>query len=116
MQRKACDFDRWLAGMRRLQRARRWLSDAAPTASSEWSGSAPASRCGSARRGGECWHGRGASWASTRDGSFTIRDAKRAARSSLRRALEVLRRAGSGRRRWRYAAEVAVTWEQLELW
>ena len=51
-----------------------------------------------------------------RDGSVALRDAKRAARSIPLERVEVLRRAGRGRPRWRNAAEVAVTWEQLALW
>ena len=49
------------------------------------------------------------------DGSVTLRDPDGSARSIRPERLEVRRPGSRGRLRWRIVAEVAVTWEQLEL-
>ena len=50
------------------------------------------------------------------DGSFTIYDADGAARSLRPERLEVRRPGRRGRLTWQVLSEVALTWEQLELW
>ena len=64
--------------------------------------------------GGRWWTGRMSSVAS--DGSFTIYDTDGAARSLRPERLEVRRPGASGRLTWQLLSDVAVTWEQLELW
>jgi hypothetical protein len=49
------------------------------------------------------------------DGSVTLRDPDGAARSIRPECLEIRRPGSRGRLRWRVVSEVAVTWEQLEL-
>ncbi|MEO5724952.1 MAG: hypothetical protein ABIQ39_02960 [Ilumatobacteraceae bacterium] len=50
------------------------------------------------------------------DGSITVFDANGAARSLRPERIEVRRPSGRGRLSWQLLSEVAVTWEQLELW
>ncbi len=64
--------------------------------------------------GGRWWTGRMSSVAA--DGSFTIYDSDGAARSLRPERLEVRRPAARGRLTWQVLSDVAVTWEQLELW
>jgi hypothetical protein len=64
--------------------------------------------------GGRWWTGRMSSVAA--DGSFTIYDTDGAARSLRPERLEVRRPAAHGRLTWQVLSDVAVTWEQLELW
>jgi len=49
------------------------------------------------------------------DGSVTLRDPDGSARSIRPERLEIKRPGSRGRLRWRVVSEVAVTWEQLEL-
>lgn len=50
------------------------------------------------------------------DGSITLRDSDGAARSHRPETLQVRRPHGArGRLVWKYVSEVAVTWEQLEM-
>ncbi len=49
------------------------------------------------------------------DGSITLHDPDGAARSLRPEQVEVKRPGSRGRLRWRLVSEVAVTWEQLEL-
>ena len=49
------------------------------------------------------------------DGSVTLRDPDGAARSLRPERLEIRRPGTRGRLRWRLVTDVAVTWEQLEL-
>lgn len=49
------------------------------------------------------------------DGSVTLRDPDGSARSIRPERLEIRRPGSRGRLRWRVVSEVAVTWEQLEL-
>lgn len=49
------------------------------------------------------------------DGSITLRDPDGSARSLRPEVVEVRRPGSRGRLRWRVVSEVAVTWEQLEL-
>jgi hypothetical protein len=49
------------------------------------------------------------------DGSITLHDADGAARSLRPEKVQVRRPGGRGRLTWQYVSEVAVTWEQLEL-
>jgi hypothetical protein len=49
------------------------------------------------------------------DGSITLHDPHGAARSMRPEVLEVRRPGPRGRLRWMVVSEVAVTWEQLEL-
>ena len=64
--------------------------------------------------GGRWWLGR--MHAVAADGSFTIYDTDGAARSLRPERLEVRRPGRHGRLTWQVLSEVAVTWEQLELW
>jgi hypothetical protein len=50
------------------------------------------------------------------DGSITIHDANGAARSLRPERVEVRRPGTSGRLTWQLVSDVAITWEQLELW
>ena len=50
------------------------------------------------------------------DGSILLHDADGAARNLRPTAVEVRRPGSRGRLCWRTVADVAVTWEQLELW
>jgi hypothetical protein len=50
------------------------------------------------------------------DGSITIHDANGAARSLRPERVEVRRPGGRGRLTWQRVSDVAITWEQLELW
>ena len=50
------------------------------------------------------------------DGSITIYDADGAARNLRPERIEVRRPGARGRLTWRLLSDVAVTWEQLELW
>ena len=50
------------------------------------------------------------------DGSITIFDANGAARSLRAERVEVRRPSGRGRLTWQSASDVAITWEQLQLW
>ena len=50
------------------------------------------------------------------DGSITIHDANGAARSLRPERVEVRRPGNSGRLTWQLVSDVAITWEQLELW
>lgn len=50
------------------------------------------------------------------DGSITFRDGDGSAHSQRPEALQVRRPGARGRLVWRGVSEVAVTWEQLELW
>lgn len=50
------------------------------------------------------------------DGSITLHDPNGAARSLRPHAVEVRRPGARGRLRWQLVSDVAVTWEQLELW
>jgi hypothetical protein len=49
------------------------------------------------------------------DGSVTLRDPDGSARSIRPENLQIRRPGSRGRLRWRVVSEVAVTWEQLEL-
>lgn len=49
------------------------------------------------------------------DGSITLHDADGAARSLRPEKVQVRRPGGRGRLTWQYVSDVAVTWEQLEL-
>lgn len=49
------------------------------------------------------------------DGSITLRDPDGSARSLRPERVEIRRPGSRGRLRWRVVSEVAVTWEQLEL-
>lgn len=49
------------------------------------------------------------------DGSITLRDPDGSARSLRPDRVEVRRPGSRGRLRWRVVSDVAVTWEQLEL-
>ncbi|MEO1056724.1 MAG: hypothetical protein AAFY28_07405 [Actinomycetota bacterium] len=49
------------------------------------------------------------------DGSVTLRDPDGSARSLRPERVEIRRPGSRGRLRWRVVSEVAVTWEQLEL-
>lgn len=64
--------------------------------------------------GGRWWTGRMSSVAA--DGSFTIYDTDGAARSLRPERIEVRRPAARGRLTWQLLSDVAITWEQLELW
>ncbi|MFT3855812.1 MAG: hypothetical protein QM733_24265 [Ilumatobacteraceae bacterium] len=64
--------------------------------------------------GGKWWPGRLHSVAA--DGSFTIYDADGAARSLRPERLEVRRPGRHGRLTWQLLSDVALTWEQLQLW
>ncbi|MCU1503840.1 MAG: hypothetical protein JWM12_3194 [Ilumatobacteraceae bacterium] len=64
--------------------------------------------------GGRWWNGRMSSVAA--DGSFTIYDTDGAARSLRPERIEVRRPANRGRLTWQLLSDVAITWEQLELW
>ncbi len=50
------------------------------------------------------------------DGSITIYDTDGAARNLRPERIEVRRPGARGRLTWRLLSDVAVTWEQLELW
>ena len=50
------------------------------------------------------------------DGSITIYDANGAARSLRPERVEVRRPGGRGRLTWQTVSDVAITWEQLQLW
>ena len=50
------------------------------------------------------------------DGSITIHDANGAARSLRPERVEVRRPGDRGRLTWQLISDVAITWEQLELW
>lgn len=50
------------------------------------------------------------------DGSITIYDANGAARSLRPERVEVRRPGGRGRLTWQTISDVAITWEQLQLW
>lgn len=50
------------------------------------------------------------------DGSIQLSDPDGAARNLRPHAVEVRRPGARGRLQWRLVSEVAVTWEQLELW
>jgi hypothetical protein len=50
------------------------------------------------------------------DGSITIHDANGAARSLRPERVEVRRPGNAGRLTWQLVSDVAITWEQLELW
>lgn len=50
------------------------------------------------------------------DGSITIFDANGAARSLRPQRVEVRRPGGRGRLTWQAISDVAITWEQLQLW
>jgi hypothetical protein len=50
------------------------------------------------------------------DGSVTIHDENGAARSLRPERVEVRRPGSRGRLTWQRVSDVAVTWEQLELW
>lgn len=50
------------------------------------------------------------------DGSITLHDVNGAARSLRPTMVEVRRPGPRGRLRWQLVSEVAITWEQLELW
>lgn len=50
------------------------------------------------------------------DGSITIFDADGAARSLRPDRIEVRRPGSRGRLTWQLISDVAVTWEQLQLW
>jgi hypothetical protein len=50
------------------------------------------------------------------DGSITIHDANGAARSLRPERVEVRRPGNGGRLTWQLVSDVAITWEQLELW
>ncbi len=49
------------------------------------------------------------------DGSITLRDPDGSARSLRADRVEIRRPGSRGRLRWRVASDVAITWEQLEL-
>jgi hypothetical protein len=49
------------------------------------------------------------------DGSITLHDTDGAARSLRPETVQVRRPGGRGRLTWQFVSEVAVTWEQLEL-
>lgn len=49
------------------------------------------------------------------DGSITLRDPDGSARSLKPDRLEIRRPGSRGRLRWQVVSEVAITWEQLEL-
>ena len=49
------------------------------------------------------------------DGSVTLRDPDGSARSLRPERVEVRRPGSRGRLRWRLVSDVAITWEQLEL-
>lgn len=49
------------------------------------------------------------------DGSITLRDPDGSARSLRPDRVEIRRPGSRGRLRWRIVSEVAVTWEQLEM-
>ena len=50
------------------------------------------------------------------DGSITIYDANGAARSLRPERVEVRRPGSRGRLTWQSVSDVAITWEQLQLW
>jgi hypothetical protein len=50
------------------------------------------------------------------DGSFTIHDGDGAARSLRPERIEIRRPGRHGRLTWQLLSDVAITWEQLELW
>ena len=50
------------------------------------------------------------------DGSITVFDANGAARSLRPERVEVRRPASRGRLSWQLVSDVAITWEQLQLW
>ena len=50
------------------------------------------------------------------DGSITIYDANGAARSLRPERVEVRRPGGRGRLTWQTISDVAITWEQRQLW
>lgn len=50
------------------------------------------------------------------DGSITIHDANGAARNLRPECVEVRRPGSRGKLTWQRVCDVAVTWEQLELW
>ncbi len=64
--------------------------------------------------GGRWWSGKMAGIAA--DGSVTIFDADGAARNLRPERIEVRRPGSRGRLTWQLLSDVAVTWEQLELW
>ena len=49
------------------------------------------------------------------DGSITLRDPDGSARSLRAERVEIRRPGSRGRLRWRVVSDVAVTWEQLEM-
>lgn len=50
------------------------------------------------------------------DGSITVFDANGSARSLRPERVEVRRPGGRGRLTWQTVSDVAITWEQLQLW
>ncbi len=50
------------------------------------------------------------------DGSITVYDSNGAARSLRPERVEVRRPGGRGRLTWQTISDVAITWEQLQLW
>ena len=64
--------------------------------------------------GGRWWSGKMSAVAA--DGSITIFDADGAARSLRPDRIEVRRPGIRGRLTWQLLSDVAVTWEQLQLW
>lgn len=52
----------------------------------------------------------------TLDGAITVYDANGSARSLRPERVEVRRPAGRGRLTWQLVSDVAITWEQLQLW
>ena len=50
------------------------------------------------------------------DGSITVYDDNGAARSLRPERVEVRRPGGRGRLTWQTVSDVAITWEQLQLW
>lgn len=50
------------------------------------------------------------------DGSITLYDANGAARTVRPERVEVRRPGGRGRMSWQLVSDVAITWEQLQLW
>ncbi len=50
------------------------------------------------------------------DGSITVFDANGAARTIRPERVEVRRPGGRGRMCWQTVSDVAITWEQLQLW
>ena len=122
MQLKAADPDRWLAGMRKLQRVSR-VTDADLTEMHvPCIDRRPARPAGSAagradpvpaQRQGALDRRAGVGVAA--DGSVTLRDPDGSARSLRAERLEIRRPGSRGRLRWQVVSDVAITWEQLEL-